>query len=221
MVNGDTMVLLGEILAQGGWTMVPLYACSIVALTVFLRKLIEYRAVHLSDLSWYKNTLNLIRLGNFDAVSAACNHHPHPAVAVVCAVAQALKERPDLAESEARRVASLELQKLEKNLSLLSFIAQIAPLLGLLGTVFGMINMFMNLQESGNSGINLSELSSGIWEALVTTAAGLTIAVPTLAGHSYLASRLDDVRLQLSDIIQCMLYVAPNSEAKAEATNAI
>lgn len=215
-MDGDTVMLLGEILAQGGWTMVPLYACSIIALTVFLRKLIEYRAVHLSDLRWYEDAFNLIRSGNFDAVSGVCSRHRHPAVRVVCAIALALKERPDLAESEAIRVASLELQKLGKNLSLLSFIAQIAPLLGLLGTVFGMISMFMGLQESGNSSINLSELSSGIWEALVTTAAGLTIAVPALAAHGYLANRLDDVRLQLSDIIQCVLYVAPKSETKAE-----
>lgn len=220
-MSNDTVILLGEILAQGGWTMVPLYACSIIALAVFFRKLIEYRMVHLSDLSWYENTLNHIRSGNFDAVNGECNHHSHPAVHVVCAAAQALKERPDLAESEARRVASLELQKLEKNLSLLSFIAQIAPLLGLLGTVFGMINMFMGLQESGNSSINLSELSSGIWEALVTTAAGLTIAVPTLAAHGYLASRLDNVRLQLSDIIQCVLYVAPKNVIKVEVTDEI
>jgi biopolymer transport protein ExbB len=220
-MNGDVVILLGEILAQGGWTMVPLYACSIVALAVFLRKLIEYRVMHLSDLSWYEDALSLIRLGKFDAVSGVCSRYAYPAVPVVCAMAQALKERPDLAKSEAQRVASLELQKLEKNLSLLSFIAQIAPLLGLLGTVLGMVDMFIGLQGSGNASINLSELSSGIWKALVTTAAGLTIAVPTLAAYSYLASRLDDVRLQLSDIIQCVLYAAPKNEAKPEMTDEI
>lgn len=220
-MDSHTVILLGEILAQGGWTMVLLYACSIVALAVFLRKLLEYRAVHLSDLSWYDGVLKLIRSGDFDAVSGACNHHVHPAARVACAVAQALKDRPDLAESEARRIASLELQKLEKNLSLLSFIAQIAPLLGLLGTVFGMISMFIGLQESGNASINLSELSSGIWEALVTTAAGLTIAVPALAAYSYLTSCLDDVRLQMSNIIQSMLYAAPTSAAETEAARGV
>ena len=220
-MSDDAVILLGEILAQGGWTMVPLYACSIVALAVFLRKLMEYRAVHLSDLSWYEGALKLIRQGRFGEVNEACNQHTHPAIPVVCAMAQALKERPDLVQSEAQRVASLELQKLEKNLALLSFIAQIAPLLGLLGTVLGMVDMFIGLQGSGNASINLAELSSGIWKALVTTAAGLTIAVPTLAAHGYLTSRLDDVRLQLSDIIQCVLYAAPRSETKTEGTNEI
>ncbi|WP_143083471.1 MotA/TolQ/ExbB proton channel family protein [Nitrosomonas communis] len=219
LMDGNKERLLGEILAQGGWTMVPLYACSIVALAVSIRKLIEYRALHLSDLSWFEEALNLIRLGDFNAVSGACNHRSHPAARVVCAAAKALTERPELAESEARRVAILEIQKLEKNLSLLSFIAQIAPLLGLLGTVFGMIKMFMDLQEAGNSSINLSDLSSGIWEALVTTAAGLTIAVPTLAIHDYLSSRLDNVRLHLGDIIQSIFYVAPRNQAKPEVTN--
>lgn len=220
-MGDDMVVLLGEILAQGGWTMVPLYACSIVALAVFFRKLIEYRAVHLSDLSWYEDALNLIRLGKFDAVSGVCHHHAHPAVHVVCAMAQAFKERPELAKSEAQRVASLELQKLDKNLALLSFIAQIAPLLGLLGTVLGMVEMFISLQRTADGSINLSELSSGIWKALVTTAAGLTIAVPALAAHGYLTSRLDNVRLRLSDIIQCVLYAAPKNETKPEETNEV
>ncbi len=73
-----------------------------------------------------------------------------------------------------------EIQRLEKNLALLSFIAQVAPLLGLLGTVLGMVDLFIGLQGSGLSNVDVSALSSGIWKALLTTAAGLMVAVPTL-----------------------------------------
>lgn len=86
---------------------------------------------------------------------------------------------------------------------------QVAPLLGLLGTVLGMIDLFTGFQQGGNSNINLTELSAGIWKALITTAAGLTIAVPTLAAHSYLSSRVDNVRFELSDLIQRILYAIP------------
>ena len=71
---------------------------------------------------------------------------------------------------------SLELQQYERGLSLISFIAQVAPLLGLLGTVFGMVEMFYGLQKAGLANVDAAALSSGIWKALLTTAAGLIVA---------------------------------------------
>lgn len=220
MSENDTL-FLGELLLKGGWTMVPLYACSIVGLIVFVHKLITYRAAQLSDLSWEPEVIRSIRSGNLAAVPDAFNHSTHPAVNVVSAIVSALKERPAEAKSEAFRVASLELQKLEKNLSLLSFLAQVAPLLGLLGTVLGMIDLFVGFQQGGNSNINLAELSAGIWKALITTAAGLTIAVPTLAAHSYLSSRVDSVRLGFSDLIQRILYVTPQTQPETGRNDGI
>ncbi|SER58871.1 biopolymer transport protein ExbB [Nitrosomonas sp. Nm51] len=220
-MSESDMLLLGELLLKGGWTMVPLYACSIAGLVVFAHKLIVYRAARLSDLSWEPDVIKLIRSGNLSAVPATLNHSAHPAVNVVNAIVSALKERPAQAKSEAIRVASLELQKLERNLSLLSFLAQVAPLLGLLGTVLGMIDLFSGFQQGGNSNINLAELSAGIWKALITTAAGLAIAVPTLAAHSYLSSRVDNVRLDLSDLIQRILYATPLTQPETAKNDGI
>jgi len=220
-MNENDILLLGELLLKGGWTMVPLYACSVVALVVFIHKLIAYRAAQLLDLSWEPEVIKSIQSGNLAAVPDAFNHSSHPAFNVVNAIVTALKERPVEAKSEALRVASLELQKLEKNLSLLSFLAQVAPLLGLLGTVLGMIDLFVGFQQGGNSNINLTELSAGIWKALITTAAGLTIAVPTLAAYSYLSSRVDNVRLQLSDLIQRILYATPQTQPETGRSNGI
>ncbi|MBX3639681.1 MAG: MotA/TolQ/ExbB proton channel family protein [Nitrosomonas sp.] len=216
-MNENDILLLGELLQKGGWTMVPLYACSVVGLVVFVHKLIVYRAAQLSDLSWESAVIKLIRSGNLSAVQGAFNHSANPATNVVNAIVTALKEQPEAAKSEAFRVASLELQKLEKNLSLLSFLAQIAPLLGLLGTVLGMMDLFVGFQQKGTSNINLTELSEGIWKALITTAAGLTIAVPMLAAHSYLSSRVDNVCLALSDLIQRILYTIPRIQTQPEA----
>ncbi len=216
-MNEDDILLLGELLQKGGWTMVPLYACSAVGLIVFVHKLMAYRAAQLSDLSWESEVIKLIRSGNLAAVQDAFNHSANPATNVVNAIVTALRERPEAAKSEALRVASLELQKLEKNLSLLSFLAQVAPLLGLLGTVLGMMDLFIGFQQKGTSNINLTELSSGIWKALITTAAGLTIAVPLLAAHGYLSSRVDNVRLALSDLIQRILYSTPQTQTQPEA----
>jgi biopolymer transport protein ExbB len=195
-------VALGELLAQGGWSMVPLYLCSVVALAVFVKKALELRAARLSDIAWVDAAVSAFEAGDLDAVGQACDGRPHPAANVVRAARHAAERRPERVKDEARRVGSLEIQRLERNLGLLSFIAQAAPLLGLLGTVLGMVDLFRGLQGSGLSNVDVSVLSSGIWKALLTTAAGLLVAVPAIAGHSYLASRTDGLRLQLSDVIE-------------------
>lgn len=214
--GGAQTMSLGELLAQGGWTMIPIYACSLVGVGVFVHKLLQLRAARLSDWHWFEAVLEQFRRGAWDAAEQAARQTPHPAGRVASAMAVALRERPERVQDEAQRVGSLELQRLESNLGLLSFLAQAAPLLGLLGTVLGMVDLFIGLQSAGGGGVEVAKLSSGIWKALLTTAAGLTVAVPTLAGHSFLASRMDVARLQLSDAIQRVLFVTPASASETE-----
>ncbi|MCB9645410.1 MAG: MotA/TolQ/ExbB proton channel family protein [Deltaproteobacteria bacterium] len=97
---------------------------------------------------------------------------------------------------------------MEAYLALLAFIAQAAPLLGLLGTVLGMVELFLGLEGAGLRDVDTSLLSAGIWKALLTTAAGLGVAVPTLAGHAYLASRVDLFRLALVDAVERLITAA-------------
>ena len=121
---------------------------------------------------------------------------------------RALEEAPDQVEAEAKRVATLELVRLERGVSVLSFLAKVSPLLGLLGTVLGMVDLFMGLQGAGQGDLAISDLASGIWKALLTTAAGLTVAVPALAGYTWLTSRVDHLRLQLADMVQRVMFMA-------------
>lgn len=189
--------------------MYPIYFCSLWALTIFVRKLLEFRAARLGDLSWADEFLEQVRTGGLGEAARVCTTTPHPAARVLCAVAQALERRPDRAEAEAVRAGGLELQRMEKQLGALSFIAQVAPLLGLLGTVLGMVDLFLGLQAVGAANVDASMLSSGIWKALLTTAAGLVVAVPSLAAHAYLTSITDGLRLQMSDLAQRTITLAP------------
>jgi len=91
-----------------------------------------------------------------------------------------------------------EVRDLSRYLQVLATIGNITPLLGLLGTVIGMIKSFMVIQEMGGK-VNAAVLAGGIWEALLTTALGLGIALPTLIAHSYLISRVDKFEVQLRD----------------------
>ncbi len=221
MGSGETSAMsLGQLLSQGGWAMVPIYACSVAALAVFLRKVVELRAVRRSDLNWLERVLDRVRIGDLEGARRACDGSLHPASVVLRATLDALENKPERAEAEARRVGSLELQKLEGSLVVLSFIAQVAPLLGLLGTVLGMVDLFIGLQGAGHN-VAVSDLAAGIWKALLTTAAGLTVAVPALAAYTYLTSQTDGIRLQLSDAVQQTLYAMPDAKETAEADDGV
>ncbi|MCX4242478.1 MotA/TolQ/ExbB proton channel family protein [Paraliomyxa miuraensis] len=197
-----------ELLEQGGLAMYPIYGCSMLALAIFVHKLIELRQAGLHRVGWLDGVLAHVRADDYGAAQDACRGPRHPGARVVQAVCRALDKRPEQAESEAKRVGSLELQRLERRLGMLSLLAQIAPLLGLLGTVLGMVDLFMGLQGIEQANLAISDLASGIWKALLTTAAGLTVAVPTLAAHVYLSTRVDDLRLQLGDMVARVLFEA-------------
>lgn len=191
--------------------MVPIYLCSVIAVAVFLKKWWDIRAARLREMSWVAPMLEHVRAGRFTDARGAAAETPNRAGKVAQATLRIMDIRPTRAEAEARRVGSLELQRLESQLPLLSFIAQVAPLLGLLGTVLGMVELFVGLQGAGLSNVDVGQLSSGIWKALLTTAAGLCVAVPALAAHTWLTSQSETFRLLVSDVVQQILNEAPDT----------
>ncbi len=214
MFESNSMSMsVAELLNQGGWAMVPIYACSVLVVGVFVHKLLELRSAGLHRLQWLDTALEHLANGEAERSARSCSPVLHPAARVIEAALAAIQRRPDLVEAEAKRVASLELRRLETNVGALAFLAQIAPLLGLLGTVLGMVDLFMGLQGAEHGNISIGDLSSGIWKALLTTAAGLMVAVPALAAHAYLGSRIDRVRTQLVDVIQRVLFHLPSTGA--------
>jgi len=189
--------------------MLPIYLCSVATVVVFLRKWWYFRSVRLHQSGWIDELAEMLSAGDRQAAVRHAAGVQHPGGQAATALLQAVDQRPDKARAEGYRVGSLVLQQLESQLGLLAFIAQAAPLLGLLGTVIGMVDLFMGLQQAGDGAVSVGVLSSGIWKALLTTAAGLAVAVPTLAAHTYFASRVDRARLLISDMIQRLLYALP------------
>ena len=97
----------------------------------------------------------------------------------------------------------------------LALCAEIAPLLGLLGTVVGMVELFQGIQGQQTGSMAMEALSGGIWKALLTTAAGLTVAVPALSVHAYLTSRVARFRVQLTTVVQRLRYAYPSSAPRS------
>ncbi len=159
-----------ELLSQAGWTMVPLYACSLLAATMAVRKAVQLRR---------------------GVIEERVTH-------VMAVTMRALDATPRRAVEVAGREADAVLDELGSGMSLLAFVAQVAPLFGLLGTVLGMVDLFSGMESAG-AAAEMGTLSAGIWKALLTTAAGLIVAIPTLGVHAWFGRKLDRVQLQLEE----------------------
>ncbi|WP_199589849.1 MotA/TolQ/ExbB proton channel family protein [Lujinxingia litoralis] len=192
--------------------MAPIYACSALMVAIFAKKALEFRAQRLGQVQWMSPVLDALSDGEVSDARGLAREAAHPVGRVIDAMLATFEKRPDRVEAEAARCGGQELQRLEKHVGALSFIAQVAPLLGLLGTVIGMVELFMGLQGAGAAMVDAQLLASGIWKALLTTAAGLMVAVPALAAYTYLNSRTDTFRLTLSDAISQVLTALPQPE---------
>jgi len=200
---------LGQLLSQGGWAMWPIYLASFVALVVFFQRLFLFQSIRQDHTLWLDKVIAFIRVENYAMALRWCEAQAHPIARVLAQAIKTIHWRPKRVAAEAERIGNLEIDRLERFLPLLAFIAEVAPLLGLLGTVIGMVKMFLALQTSGLADVNASALASGIWQALLTTAAGLIVAAPTLGFYIYLTRKVELFRLQLQDAVMQFITALP------------
>ncbi|MDR2337313.1 MAG: MotA/TolQ/ExbB proton channel family protein [Deltaproteobacteria bacterium] len=203
------MALLIEYLTRGGWVMYPLLLCSIVALALTLYKLFEFKKLKLSDTHFADLFFNALE--NKDLALALNNLKLTPSpVASIMEVATKLcsankLSAPDI-EIELERVGANLVGALNSWLRLLATIITLSPLLGLLGTVLGMIDVFRGIEIAGNQ-INPALLGGGIWKALLTTAFGLIIAIPYTVVYYYLDTEIEKCKaLMKNNVTRIIIY---------------
>lgn len=192
-----------DILISGGPVMIPLGLLSLVALAIVLERLWILRRTNYMKDTVVNSLSQLLANRNFKSATDYCRRHPGPFTHLVVALVEnrhaPYDELKEIMEDTGRR----ELLGLQRGLPALATIVGGAPLLGLLGTVLGMIKIFTVVAGSG-SGIT-EQLASGIAQALITTATGLIIAIPTLFTHSFLEARavgiLADIEHQMIDFL--------------------
>ena len=197
-------------LAKGGPVVVLLLLMSVAALAIVLAKLAEFRRLALRRLDFVAPVQSSVASGDGPKALSLLAASPNPVARVLeAAVDSAMVRHAGVtaAEAEVGRVGSGELRSLEARLRGLAIIAHTSPLLGLLGTVLGMIAAFMNI-ESGGAAVDRTVLSAGIWQALVTTALGLAVAIPSLAAFHLLEGEVDRLRAAMSDAAVRVLLAA-------------
>lgn len=180
-------------IVKGGPMMIPIGLCSFVALTVFIERLVSLRrrrVVPAGILETLKGILSGTRASHEKAIKA-CQADGSPMANVLAAGVRKLDRSQDAMEKAIVEAGEREAIKLGKYLRVLTVIAAVSPLLGLLGTIFGMIEAFQTVAASPDAMGKTEKLAGGIYEAMITTAAGLMVAIPVLIMYHFVSAKVD------------------------------
>ena len=191
-----------ELLGKGRWFMLPIGLCSLLGLAVIFERLYALRKSVIIPPGFLAGLKGIFRQGEDDRQAALeyCRSNRSPAARVLAVGIRKLPNGEEAVEQGIEDAGANEVFKLRKNLRFLYGIASIAPMLGLLGTVWGMIEAF---QVASTMGLGKADkLATGIYEALVTTFAGLTVAIPVLIFYFYFLGKIESIVGEMNDVCE-------------------
>jgi len=199
-----------DIVQKGGPMMYLIILSSILAFGVVIERIYNFNRARIDANKFMDDIIKVLKRNKIIEAIEMCNATPGPIAHII--KAGILKH--DRSKSEIREAveeaAQLEIPRLEKHLPILATIAHITPLLGLLGTVTGMIKSFQVIQQKAlaMAPVNPGDLAGGVWEALLATLAGLAVAIPTYVAYNYLVSQVDslvyDMERSATDLVNML-----------------
>lgn len=204
-----------DVLEKGGWAMIPIIFCSILTLAIIIERAKLFRKYRHNVDDVYTDITKHLNENNFEGAVFYCKKIVSPLTAVANKVLNSYQNKEKDLEKSVDEVVTDEMPKLEKNVGTLGIIANICPLLGLLGTVLGIIRSFSAISQQ-NLG-DTTKLAAGISEALVATASGLIVAIPALAAYNYFQARIDTLSWGMDKIATKLINYLRNKETKNEA----
>jgi len=184
-----------ELVKSGGWLMLPIVLCSIAVLAICIERFLALNPNKISPPQTLGQVWGWIKNNQLDAAQLKSLRNSSPLGRILAAGLSNSRHGRDVMKESIQEAASHVIHDLERYLNTLGTIAAIAPLLGLLGTVIGMIKVFTEIMLQGTG--NAAVLAGGISEALITTAAGLSVAIPALIMHRFFSRRIDTVVVTL------------------------
>lgn len=200
-------VSLFQLLMQGGVLMIPLLACSIIMVYIFAERFMAIRKASSDDPQFIARVRDLIASGNLQGARSVCRNTSTPEARMIEKGISRIGKPIDQIERSMEATGKLEIYKLEKNLSTLSTISAIAPMFGFLGTIFGMMILFSDIQRANSLEINT--LAGGIYTKMVTSAVGLIIGLLSYIGYRHLnakinrsVNRMEATTTEFLDILQ-------------------
>lgn len=204
-----------ELLMAGGWLMVLIVLCSILVLAICIDRLYTLNPKKIAPPHLLATVWKQLKKGELDGPRIRTLRQSSPLGRILAAGLANAHHGRDVMKESIQEAAAHVVHDLERYLNTLGTIAAVAPLLGLLGTVVGMIDVFAEIMVQGTG--NASALAGGISKALITTAAGLTVAIPAIVMHRYFVGKIDAIVVELEQET-ITLVDALHSEEKTEVT---
>jgi len=181
-----------DLAMKGGWIMLVLAILSIIAVYIFIERYIVVKRASKYDKSFMERIREYMKEGRIDNAKALCNGSDSPIARMIEKGLSRIGRPLNDINTAIENVGTIEVAKLEKGVTLLSMIASAAPMIGFLGTVTGMIRAFYNMSMAGNN-IDIELLSSGIYEAMVTTVGGLIVGIIAYLFYTIIVARIQNV----------------------------
>ena len=175
---------------KGGWIMIPIFALSILAIYIFVERYIAINKASKEDANFMNNIRDFIHNDRLDSALSMCKNNTTPIARMMEKGLIRMGKPLNDINAAIENVGKLEVARLEKNIAWLATAAGAAPMLGFLGTVTGMVKAFYDMSKAGNN-IDIQLLSNGIYEAMVTTVAGLIVGIIAYICYNVLVARIE------------------------------
>jgi len=212
----DRILYVQQLLNVGGSTMYIIAFCSVAALVIVLERILLYHRMRIDVEEFLRGLFNVLKSKNVVEAISICDDTPGPVARVVRAALLHCGEDEAALRRAVDEAIATEVPLLEKRLKMLATIAHITPLLGLLGTVLGMIGAFEAMQAAGPF-VSTTDLAMHIRKALVTTAAGLCVGIPAYAFYNYLVGKVEHLALDMERAGNELVYFITHSGLDLES----
>ncbi len=194
--EGEVTMSFFDLALKGGWVLAVLVILSIVAIYIFVERYVTITKASKEDKNFMNSIRDFIHEGRIDAAITLSKNNDTPISRMIWKGLTRIGKSLGDINTAIENTGKLEVSKLEKNVSTLATISGAAPMLGFLGTVIGMIRVFYDMSMAGNN-IDIALLSNGMYQAMVTTVAGLIVGIMAYVAYNVLVSKIEGVILQL------------------------
>ena len=192
VVEAANEMNLWDMAVKGGWIMIVLALLSVLSIYIFVERLMAIRKASKVDPVFMERIRDYVKTHELKSAINYCRVAGTPAANMIEKGIERIDRPAAEVQAALENAGNLEIAKLEKGLSVMATISSGAPMIGFLGTVLGMVKAFWEMANAGNN-IDITLLSSGIYEAMITTVGGLIVGIIAMFAYNYLVSRVDDV----------------------------
>jgi biopolymer transport protein ExbB len=181
-----------DLAIKGGWVMIPIAILSVLAVYVFVERIMTLQKAARIDQNFMNRIKDYIHDGKIDSAMALCQSTQNPLARMIEKGISRIGRPLNDINTAIENIGQIEVYKLEKGLPILASCAGAAPMLGFFGTVLGMVKTFMDMSSAGNS-LDIGLLSNGIYIALITTVGGLLVGIPAYFAYNYLVTKVEEL----------------------------